>query len=76
MDAFTTWGAVLTTFMVARKVIENWLYWIVIDGVSVFLYIDRGLYLTAALFVAYVVIVVFGYFNWRRQEQALYAAAA
>ncbi len=62
--------------MVARKVIENWLYWIVIDGVSVFLYLDRGMYLTAALFVAYVVIVVFGYFNWRRHERALHDAPA
>ena len=65
VDAFTTWAAVVTTWMVARKVLENWLYWVVIDGVSALLYIDRGLYLTALLFMAYVVIVIFGYFNWR-----------
>ena len=52
LDSFTTWGAVLTTWMVARKLLENWLYWIVIDGLSIFLYIDRELYLTAALFAA------------------------
>ena len=66
LDSFTTWGAVVTTFMVARKVLENWIYWFVIDGVSIFLYIDRGLYLTAALFVAYTVIVVFGFIAWRK----------
>jgi len=65
-DSFTTWGAVLTTYMVAKKVLENWLYWIVIDGLSVFLYLDRGLYLYALLFVAYLAIVVFGFFEWRR----------
>src|SRR5690606_23783949 len=64
LDSFTTWGSVLTTFLVVKKVLENWLYWIVIDSLSIYLYIDRGLYLTAGLFAAYLVIVVFGYFSW------------
>lgn len=73
LDSFTTWGAVITTYMVTRKVLENWLYWIVIDGVSVYLYIDRGLYLTALLFVLYVIIVICGFLRWLpryRQQQA------
>ena len=64
LDSFTTWGAVLTTWMVAKKVLENWLYWIVIDGVAIFLYIDRELYLTALLMAVYVVLVVIGWFQW------------
>lgn len=67
VDAFISWGCVVTTVLVVRKVLENWLYWIVLDGLAVFVYIDRGLYLTALLFVGYVVIVVFGYFQWRRE---------
>ena len=66
IDSFTTWASVLTTFMVIYKILENWLYWFVIDGISIYLYIDRGLYLTALLFLAYVVIVIFGFINWRR----------
>lgn len=69
LDAFTTWGAVATTWMVTRKILENWLYWLVIDSVSLYLYIERGLALTAVLFAAYLVIVVFGYFQWRKQYQ-------
>ncbi|MGA9573410.1 MAG: nicotinamide riboside transporter PnuC [Lysobacterales bacterium] len=65
IDSFTTWASVITTWLVARKYLQNWLYWIVIDTVSVFLYVDRGLHLTALLFVAYVVIAVVGYFKWR-----------
>ena len=65
VDSFTTWASVITTYLVARKLLQNWLYWIVIDTVSVPLYIDRGLNLTALLFVAYVVIAVVGYFKWR-----------
>lgn len=66
LDSFTTWASVLTTWMVAKKILENWLYWILIDGVSIILYVDKELYSTAILFVAYVVIVIFGYFKWRR----------
>lgn len=72
LDSFTTWGAVLSTWMVAQKLLENWLYWLVIDAVSLYLYVDRALYLTSLLFVVYLVIVVFGYFEWRHhyREQA------
>ncbi|QIL91696.1 nicotinamide riboside transporter PnuC [Microbulbifer sp. SH-1] len=64
LDSFTTWGAVVTTYMVTRKVLENWLYWIVIDGAAIYLYIDRELYLTALLFVLYVILVIIGFFQW------------
>ncbi len=70
LDSFTTWGSVLTTWMVARKILENWLYWLVIDSISIYLYLDRALYLTALLFVAYLVIVVFGYRKWLLHFQA------
>jgi nicotinamide mononucleotide transporter len=73
VDALVTWGAVVTTVLVVRKVLENWIYWVVIDGVSMLLYIDRGLYLTALLFAAYLVLVLLGLCTWWRQyrrEQA------
>jgi nicotinamide mononucleotide transporter len=66
LDSFTTWASVVTTWMVARKILENWIYWFVIDGVSIVLYVSRSLHLTAALFAAYLVIIVFGYRDWRR----------
>jgi nicotinamide mononucleotide transporter len=67
VDSFTTWASVVTTFMVAKKILENWLYWLVIDSISIPLYIDRGLYLTAILFMVYIVIVIIGYLNWRQR---------
>ena len=48
-----TWGAILATYMVAKKVLENWIYWFVVDFVSVFLFLSRDLYPTAILFVIY-----------------------
>ena len=71
-DSFTTWGAALTSWMVARKLLENWLYWIVIDAISIALYLMRDLHITAALFCAYALIAIFGFRQWlsryRRQS--------
>lgn len=69
IDSLTTWASVVATWMVARKVLENWLYWIVIDSVSIALYLNRELYLTAILFVFYTVIAVVGWQSWRRAQQ-------
>ena len=69
VDAFTALGAVVATFMVARKILENWLYWFVIDAVSIYLYASRELYLTALLFALYLVMIIFGFLAWRRDLQ-------
>jgi nicotinamide mononucleotide transporter len=66
LDSFTTWASIVTTWMVARKLLENWIYWFAIDSVSIYLYVSRSLFLTAALFGAYLVIIVFGFRRWRR----------
>ena len=65
LDSFTTWGAVITTWMVTKKILENWIYWLVIDSVSIYLYIQRDLYLTALLFAVYIVLCFVGYYRWR-----------
>jgi nicotinamide mononucleotide transporter len=71
VDSFTTVGAVVTTFMVARKVLENWIYWLVIDSVEVYLFVSRELYLTALLFVVYLVLVVIGFRDWLKDYRAV-----
>lgn len=76
LDSFTTWSAVWTTFLVTRKKLENWLYWIVIDGLSIYIYDSRGLALTALLFGLYVVISVFGYISWQKVYRQATGTAA
>ena len=66
LDSFTTWGSVFTTIMVAQKVLENWLYWIVINSVSIYLYIDRGLDQTAAMFFLYLLLATIGFLTWKK----------
>lgn len=66
MDALVTWGAVAATYMVAKKLLENWIYWLVIDSISILLFISRDLWLTAFLFCIYIVIIIFGYRLWSK----------
>ncbi|MBB1438217.1 nicotinamide mononucleotide transporter [Shewanella sp. SG41-4] len=67
IDAATTCFAIVTTYLVAKKVLENWLYWVVIDFVSIYLYFQKGLMLTSGLFVLYVAMAVGGYMMWRKK---------
>ena len=71
VDSFTTVFSVFATYMVTKKVIENWLYWIVIDAVSVYLYFSRDLHLTSLLFLAYTIIAIFGYLSWLKRSNEL-----
>ena len=76
LDSFTSVGAVITTYMVAKKVLENWVYWLVIDGITLYIYWQRSLYLYAALFVVYLVLVVVGFYRWHRDWRAQPALAS
>ena len=70
LDSFTTVFSLFATYMVVNKVLENWIYWIVIDLVSIKLYYSRELEQTAVLFMIYTVIAVFGYFSWLKKFKA------
>ena len=71
VDSFTTVFSVFATYMLTKKVLGNWLYWIVIDAVSVYLYFSRDLHLTSLLFIVYTVIAIFGYFSWLKRNNEL-----
>ncbi len=65
-DAFTTSLSIVALWMLARKYVGQWLVWIVVDVASSALYVYKGLWFTAALYLAYAVIAVFGYRKWKR----------
>jgi nicotinamide mononucleotide transporter len=76
VDSMVTWSSVFATFLVARKVYENWHWWLVIDSVSLCLCFTRHLYLTTLLFGLYLIMIVIGMRQWRRTlPPAAYAAA-
>lgn len=65
-DSFTTALSIVATWMLARKYIEQWIAWILVDSVCVGLYIYKGIYFYSALYAIYTIIAVFGYFKWKR----------
>ena len=75
LDAFVTVSSIVTTYMVARKLLENWLYWLVVDSLSMYLYWQRGLNLYVGLFGIYLVLVVIGLVRWHRDWRAQPATA-
>ena len=71
LDTFTTVFAVFATYMLAKKVLENWIYWVVIDTVSIYIYIQKGFYLTAVLFAIYTVLACVAYIQWKKEYKNL-----
>jgi nicotinamide mononucleotide transporter len=69
-DAFTTALSFTATWMLARKILEHWILWIIVDAVSMGLYLYRGLYPTLLLFAVYTAMAVIGYIQWKRTLQA------
>lgn len=66
LDSFTTALSIVGMWMLARKFIEQWWVWIVVDLVSAGLYVYKELYLTSGLYALYAVIAFFGYLNWKK----------
>lgn len=75
-DAFTTAFSITATWMLARKILEHWLVWIMVDLLSAILYIYKGLYPTVILFIIYTILAFVGYAQWlrlwKKQSKARY----
>ncbi len=67
LDAFTTAASIIATWMLARKLIEQWLIWIVVDFVSMGMYVYKGLYFYSFLFLVYTIGAAVGYFEWKKR---------
>ena len=66
LDSFTTSLSVIGLWMLARKYIEQWFVWLVVDAVYVWLYYHKGIYFSGTLYAFYTVMALFGYFKWRK----------
>lgn len=65
-DAFTTALSITASWMLARKILEQWFVWILVNAVSLGLYMYKGLYPTVVLFVFYTVLSIVGYYEWKK----------
>lgn len=76
LDSFTTVLSLAAQYWLNRKVLENWILWIVADVIYVFLYITRGLHLTAVLYGVFLCLCIAGFVSWWRAFQSKTSALA
>lgn len=66
LDATLSVTSLLAQWLMSRKILENWLIWVVLDVAYVGMFMYKGLYLTAGLYAVFLVLATRGYFDWRR----------
>ena len=66
LDSFTNALSFVGLWALARKYLEQWFFWIVVDAVCCVLYVQKGIPFKAGLYGLYVMIAVFGYLKWKK----------
>ncbi len=69
IDSFTTAGSIVATWMLTKKYLEQWLLWVVIDGVSIGMFVYKELYFTVFLFTIYTAMAIIGYQKWKKEYE-------
>lgn len=65
-DASVGLASIIATWQSARKVIQNWIYWIAADVIAAVLYAGKNLYFESTLMVVYAAVALFGFYEWKR----------
>lgn len=66
LDSSVMVFSVINTYLMAQKILENWIYWIIIDAAAIYLYWHTGFYVTIIMFTIYLVLAVYGYLKWHK----------
>ncbi len=70
LDSLTSWGSLVATWLVTQVKLENWLYWVAFDAISVFLFAAQGLMFVALLFLVYLIVSAVGFVSWFKAWRA------
>lgn len=68
-DAMSTALSIVAMWMLSRKLVEQWLVWLVVDAISVGLYLYKGIPITAGLYMVYCILAIVGYVRWLRMAR-------
>jgi len=68
IDSTTTIFSFLASYMEAHKIFSSWIFWVVINGASIWLYYDRGLKMYAFQAIIYFGVSIFGFFDWGKKS--------
>ncbi|MBI1224400.1 MAG: hypothetical protein GC192_04105 [Bacteroidetes bacterium] len=66
-DSFITAFSIIATFLTIKKVLENWLYWVLFDTLAIFLFLAKDAVLVAVVMVVYTAMAIYGYLNWKKE---------
>lgn len=69
-DSLIAWSSVVANLLLARRVLENWWFWIAADLLAFLVYLQRGLLLLAVEYVLFLILCVYGLYRWRKLHQA------
>lgn len=70
LDSLCAGGSLFGSFLLSRRILENWVVWIVVDIIYLFLYISKDLYLTTLLYATYIIVAIIGYREWKKNWKA------
>jgi nicotinamide mononucleotide transporter len=68
-DSMSTALSIVAMWMLSRKLVEQWLVWLLVDAISVGLYLYKGIPITGCLYLVYCVLAVMGYVRWMREAR-------
>jgi nicotinamide mononucleotide transporter len=66
LDSSVTVFSVLNTWLMAKKVLQDWFYWIIIDAAAIVLYAQNGYYATVGMYSVYLVLAIVGLISWHK----------
>ncbi|MDX1476500.1 MAG: nicotinamide riboside transporter PnuC [Saprospiraceae bacterium] len=67
LDTWTTIMSLYATWLLIRKALGNWIFWIVIDAIYIYLFLARGGLLISLLYFVYLLVAIYGFWHWRRR---------
>lgn len=71
LEALTFAGSIVATWMLAKKHLEHWLVWVVVNIISIGIYLYQDLYITVILYVTYLIMAIVGYFKWKNEMKII-----
>lgn len=73
LDSAVMVFSVVNTYLMARKILDNWIYWLFINAAAIYLYWQTGFYVTIVMFIVYFVLAIYGFFEWRKSYNAQFS---
>lgn len=65
-DALITSLSLIAQWMMSKKWIEHWYLWISVDVISIYVYLNKNLYLTSGLYATFLLLCIMGLYTWRQ----------